>query len=758
MSNKTNISTSGIEKIKYFASPKSNEDNRLIIISLFILTIILHILPAARTITFSDSGDFLMGIATAGNIHGPGSPIYMILSLVFTRLFFFGSLAFRSSVQSGVFASLTACLMFLIIFKMTKSRAGGILGALAYSFSYTYWYQTVIPETYSLNTFFITLLIVIMLRWEELAGGEDKVKADNMLCLFAFCFGLAMSNHITILFLLPAFAFFMLDTNPRDVLAPRNLIRMAAFLVLGLLPYLYEPVAAFRGPAYNYGDPSTPIRWFDHVTFHYQRGGLFKYPFIYLPFRFWRYFGTLNTEFPYFAWLAGIGLIYSFFDKRSKKYPLFLLTLFLFALLSVMTYRQFESVLRAHFYYPSYLVVSIWIGFAVAGVQKLAGHLTAGKGKAVKLASAGLVSALVIICPITAAFIHYNKIDKSHYTYARDMAVETLGTASPNSIIFMEDDNIVFPCMYMQMVEGVRPDIRLIIPHATYVPGFLGSDLFIRTRKKYELNPGDSDLVHIVKRNLGCCQMYSAVPNLIIYNQNLSWCGYLIKIVAPGGESNIDIEPTIDLSSVKFGKNVDTDARESILMPLLFKANILISKSLTGDAAETYKEAINKFMKNIYVPTLYSCSNFADSSERLGKALNADGQYKETTQFLPKTLKIDPDFLSPSLATAYETTGKYPESISEYDKLIAFYPESASYHIDLSGVFFAVGNYQSAVTEIQKALELSPDSEHAYYLFGVILEKQGKTEDALRKYQKAVDINSSSNFGTLARERLENLK
>lgn len=757
MSNKINISFPGTEKIKNFAVPRSNEDNRLIIIFLFILTIILHILPAARTVTFSDSGDFLMGIATAGNIHGPGSPIYMILSLVFTKLFFFGSLAFRSSVQSGLFASFTACLMFLIIFKITKSRTGGIVGALAYSFSYTYWYQTVIPETYSLNTFFIALLIVILLRWEELISGVDKNKADNMLCLFAFCFGLAMSNHITILFLLPAFAFFIFDTSPRDVLAPRNLLRMAAFLALGLLPYLYEPVAAFRGPAYNYGDPSTPTRWLEHVTFHYQRGGLFKYPFTYLPSRFWRYFETLNTEFPYFAWLAGFGLVYSFFDKR-KKYPLFLVILFIFALLPVMTYRQFESVLRAHFYYPSYLVVSLWIGFAVAGAQKLAGRLTAGNGKAVKLVSAGLVSALFIMCPIVAAFIHYRKIDKSHYAYAKDMAVEMLSTASPGSIIFMEDDNIVFPCMYMQMVEGINPDIRLVIPNATYVPGFFGSDLFIRTRPKYALNPGDSSLVHIVTRNVGYFSMYSAIPNEIVYNQNLSWSDFLISILPPGEELKTDGEPATDLSSVKFDENVDTDARESVLMPLLFKANVLISKNKPSEAAETYEEAINRFLRKIYVPTLYSCSTFADSSERMGKALNAEKRYKETTLFLPKTFSIDPDFLAPSLGDAYGKTGQYPEAISEYDRLIAFDPGSATYHIDLAGIFFLAGNYQNAVDEIQKALDITPDNEKAYYLLGTILEKQGKTEDACSKYEKAVDLNSASKFGTLARQRLDDLK
>ncbi|MBN1288943.1 MAG: DUF2723 domain-containing protein [Actinobacteria bacterium] len=748
-------SISDFKKIKAAAFPGGNIDNRLILIFLFILTIILHILPAARTVTFSDSGDFLLGIATTGNIHGPGSPLYMITARLFTLLFPVGPLAFRVSLYSGLFASLTACLMYLIIFRIYRSRTGGIVGALAFSFSYSYWYQTVIPETYSLNTFFMALLILLALKWESSIKDENRKKADNILCLFAFSFGLAISNHITTLFLLPAFVFFFIDTSWKDALAPRNLLRMAAFLALGLLPYIYEPAAAFRGPAYNYGDPSTPARWFEHVTFRHQRSGLFKYPYLYLPSRFWRYFGTLNTEFPYFAWLGGAGFIYSVFDKR-RKYPLFFLFLFILALLPVMTYSQLEPVLRAHFYYPSYMIFSLWIGFAAAGAVKMAGSFKHTAWKAAGKASLVSVIFILALCPVVSCLIHYGKIDKSRYTYAEDMARDILDTAGPESIVFFEDDNIFFPCMYMQTVEGVNPEARLVIPEATTVPGFRGSDLLLRTRTGHKPDPAALDYINIVQRNLGFLNMFSAVSNFVEFNWNVSWSGYLVRILPPGVEPDLNNNTAAKYSNKgSFSENVDTDARESVLLPMLFKANVLLSKKMLPEATSVYEDTIEKFMKNIYVPTLYSCNTFSNAFELLGLSLNKEENYEETVRILPGARKIDPDFLSPSLAMAYTATGRYPQAIAELDKLIAFKPDTVSYYIDLAEVLNMAGNFPAALREIEKAVEMDPGNAKAYLVYGDTLTGLGRPREAQTKYVKVIELDKTGAYGPSARQKLE---
>ena len=169
--------------------------------ALFLLSFLLHALTAARTVTFSDSGDFLMAISTVGNCHGPGYPLYLMTVKMFSLLFPFSSLAFRVSLYSGIMASITTCLIYWIVYRMSLSRLGGAVGALAYCFSFTFWHQTVIPETYSITTFLTAALIVFALSWERKLEEGRKTSADNTLALFALFFGLALSNHFITIYL-----------------------------------------------------------------------------------------------------------------------------------------------------------------------------------------------------------------------------------------------------------------------------------------------------------------------------------------------------------------------------------------------------------------------------------------------------------------------------------------------------------------------------------------------------------------------------
>jgi uncharacterized membrane protein YidH (DUF202 family) len=86
--------------------------------------------------------------------------------------------------------------------------------------------------------------------------------------------------------------------------------------------------------------------------------------------------------------LSILGLVAAFL-KKSKKYAIFLVVFFLMTSLTVMTYRQLESVLRAHFYYPSYLAVAIFIGFGAAWLARLVGRWASSRDSLVKVAAVG---------------------------------------------------------------------------------------------------------------------------------------------------------------------------------------------------------------------------------------------------------------------------------------------------------------------------------------------------------------------------------
>ena len=726
----------------------------ILLLLIFALVFTIHLFTAARTVTFSDSGDFLMGIKTVGNIHGPGYPLYLMTVKLFSWLFPFGTLAFRASVYSGLFATLTGCLIYWILVRMTRSRAGAAVGALAYSFSYTFWYQSVIAETYSLNAFFICLLIVLALRWERQLEEGEGAAADNTICAFALVYGLAFTNHFSIIFLLPAFLFLALDTDWRRTLAPRNLFRAAVFFIIGTLPYIYEPTAAFRGPAYNYGDPATLKAWFRHITVYYQRGGLFGYPYRYFPLRFWRYFGTLTTEFPYFWWLAALGFPASF-RGRSKKHALFLALLFLLALLPVMTYLQLEAVLRAHFYYTSYLVVSLWVGMGAAYLIGLVKRSAARVDISVERSLLAAALAILVLCPLLAFAVHYRKVDKSGYTYAREMAENMLGTAAPDSMIVVDDDNVIFPCLYLQVVNGIRNDVRVISAIAAGVPGFSGGDLLAKTPPGYKPTPDGNKYIELIERNYLRMPVYTTVPGFVKFDWNMVQLGFVSRVYPAGAATESDRAGPWTLKAASEGSYKDSDARGAVLLPQALRASAAFSKRDYAEAGRIYARIIPEFQRGMYVPTLYSCGTFSELYELWGQCTNAAKRYRETVRNLRRAYFVDPDFYSLSLARAYMMLDRFDAAVNELDKYLTFLPENTTAMMDLAEVYLRTDRFEKALIELDKVIHLSPASARAHLLKGRALYLLGSVDEAKKEFNKAYELDPG---GTYGRSALENLK
>jgi len=720
--------------------------------AIFILSLSFHITACAITVTFSDSGDFLMALSTVGNVHGPGYPLYVSTCKLFTLVFPFGSLAFRASVYSAIFAALTAVLLYWIIVRMTRSRAGGAIAALIYSFSFTYFYQTVIPETYALDTFLIASLIILALRWERQVTHGEKGRAVNTLCAFALVFGLAMANHFTVIFLLPAFIFLALDTNWREALSLKNLVRVAAFFVIGLLPYLYEPAAAFRGPAYNYGDPSTLTRWFQLVSVHYQQSGLFAYPMAYYPARFWRYFGTLNTEFPYFAWLGGFGFIASFL-RRKNKHAIFLLALFLLSLLPVMGYGQSESVLRAHFYYPSYMLFSIWIGIGAATLVQLTRRALKRRDLVVKSVAVFVIVILLLLSPLLALVIHYRKVDKSSYEYARQMAVRMLSEAEPDSVILVDSDNLYFPPQYMQVVEHFRPDVRVVIVTSIGAPGFHGLDLLASPTQSGPSLAGFERFSQIVQNNIVTVPTYSANPFFLTSSFDAVWLGHLIRYYPRGtGEKAASVTPSIKVKGSY--SDLDSDGRQAVLAPDTLQAAVQSSAGDQKAASSTYRKAILAFQRDMYVPTLYSCADFAQLYSYWGNIMTRLGQETQVTKYLPMAREIEPNAYYTSLARAYLDTGNTTAAVKELKGVLAFQGLNALAFQLLGEAYYKEGKDSQAVAELDKAIKADPNDPISHFLKAESLVVLKRLSEAKSEYNAVIKLNPSGPLGEAARKKL----
>ena len=183
----------------------------------------VYILTAEATASWWDCGEY---IATAFKLqvgHPPGAPTFQLFGRIFS-MFADPTTAARavnimSAVCSGVgimFLYWTITLLGKLILRTTghevslkDSRtwavfAAGIVGALCYTFSDTYWFSAVEGEVYAMSSFFTAVVFWAVLKWEE---QSDDPHSLRWLILVCFLVGIAIGVHLLNLLTIPAIVY-----------------------------------------------------------------------------------------------------------------------------------------------------------------------------------------------------------------------------------------------------------------------------------------------------------------------------------------------------------------------------------------------------------------------------------------------------------------------------------------------------------------------------------------------------------------------
>ncbi|MCD6354977.1 MAG: DUF2723 domain-containing protein [Prolixibacteraceae bacterium] len=181
------------------------------------------------------------------------------------------------------------------------------------------------------------------------------------------------------------------------------------------------------------------------------------------------------------------GLIGMFFQynqgKKGKEEFAITMLLFLFTGIAIIVYLNqypYQPRERDYAYVGSFYAFSIWIGLAVVA-------LFSAIRKVLKGVPGALVVTLVslLLVPAVLASQNWDDHDRSGRYMTRDYAIDYLESCAPNALLFTYGDNDTFPLWYVQEVEGVRPDIKII--NLSY----LGMDWYIRQqcRTTYDAAP-----------------------------------------------------------------------------------------------------------------------------------------------------------------------------------------------------------------------------------------------------------------------------
>ena len=117
---------------------------------------------------------------------------------------------------------------------------------------------------------------------------------------------------------------------------------------------------------------------------------------------------------------------------------------------------------RDYAFAGSFYAFAIWIGMGVACIWKLLCMLPVNKKKDLKPAFAWTAAIVSLIVPLQMVSQTWDDHDRSGRYAMRDFAINYLNSLEPNAIVFCNGDNDTFPLWYVQEVEGVRPDVKII--------------------------------------------------------------------------------------------------------------------------------------------------------------------------------------------------------------------------------------------------------------------------------------------------------
>lgn len=218
----------------------------------FIISAVVYTLTLEPTASFWDCGEFISASYKLLVGHPPGAPFFMLLARFFTL--FAGDVsrvAFSVNFMSGIASALTIAFLFwtithlghkIFIKNQDKPEpwrnwavlGAGLTGALAYTFSDTFWFSAVEGEVYAMSSLFTAVVFWAILKWENVA---HEPYSNRWLILIAYLMGLSIGVHLLNLLAIPAIV--MVVYFKKYEVNRNNTIKALALAALILLSILY---------------------------------------------------------------------------------------------------------------------------------------------------------------------------------------------------------------------------------------------------------------------------------------------------------------------------------------------------------------------------------------------------------------------------------------------------------------------------------------------------------------------------------------
>lgn len=432
-----------------------------------LVALIVYLRTLAPSVTWkhdgADSGDLIAAAFTLGIPHPPGYPLFTLLASPFAHLPFFEPAA-GVGILVAVLGALVVVALALVgadlISPKREERGLGLvapLAALGFALSPALWSQATIVEVYTLNLFFVAIIL-----WAMVSSNRHRIP------IAAAAFGFGLAHHLSIILFAPG-ALLALKPTRRD-------IRSLPLAVAPLILYAYLPIRAAYSPAVNWGNPVTLDGFFWLVTAAPYRSYLFG---LSLPDIVSRVEFAARLLFQQFT-APGVALalwgLFRLGQFRSRLAAGLELSATLVVAYSVV-YSTRDSFI---YLLPAFAIVFLWLVYGAGDVARLLQPVAASGSRrsrsAPKAREPGkkwldrargtarlCLFAGLILLPAYNAWTNFTEMDVSADREAFNYAQGVVDKVPRDTVIFADKSEWIFPLVYYRHTIAYRTSGAVIV-------------------------------------------------------------------------------------------------------------------------------------------------------------------------------------------------------------------------------------------------------------------------------------------------------
>jgi hypothetical protein len=440
-------------------------------LALFALAVYAY--TAMPSIPSEDSGEIATSLHVLGVVHPTGYPLFTLLGHAWADLPLGGRVIARLNLLMALIGTASVFWTYRFFATLLREafpddtaaedgkdgtneadgarRIAAVAGALALAFSRVAWTNAGSLEVYSLHLLFLPLVGWLFLK--SLPRPDAGAPSARHWILFAYALGLSFSNHMMTVLLAPGFLFLYFATHGAGRLAWTRIALAVPPFLLGLTPYAYLPIRAAAAPLTNWGHISSVKTFLQHVSgaqYHHK-----MFTSVEVAIRKGKAFVlALPADFSYLPLalaVAGLGIL----AWRSRRMAVFTFLIFV----TGAVYEANYDFPDANFRINAHFMIAFWTAAGILAASRLL-----ARSADTRTSVAALLMLVAGAAPLSANFAELNR--REEYG-VEDYTRNVLASADSGAMLLTNEEwTVLFPAMYLQRVEGFRPDVAIVHPSA----------------------------------------------------------------------------------------------------------------------------------------------------------------------------------------------------------------------------------------------------------------------------------------------------